>query len=84
LADEIVQPAIHACDEEQSAIRLRPQSRIVKRQLLARVDIRVRTTACGAVQLVNIAYILIRRETTSLTSAVGKDQNILGHITLTL
>jgi hypothetical protein len=59
-------------------------SRTVKRQLFAWINICVRTAAGRAIQLINVAYVLTRCEPAGLIGSIRKDQNILGHGTLTL
>jgi hypothetical protein len=62
VADYIVQPAIGAGDEEQSTIRLRSQPGIIKGQLPAWIDIIFRAASRRPVELINVAYVLVRGE----------------------
>ena len=80
LADDIVQPAIGAGDEEQSTIRLRSQPGIIKGQLPAWIDIIFGAASRRPVELINVAYVLVRGEPAGLTGAIGEDQDILGHV----
>jgi hypothetical protein len=80
VADYIVQPAIGAGDEEQSTIRLRSQPGIIKGQLPAWIDIIFRAASRRPVELINVAYVLVRGEPAGLAGAIGEDQDILGHV----
>lgn len=66
---------VGARDEQQSAVRLRSESRIIEGQLLARVDIIFGAAARRAVELVDVADVLIGREPAGLTGAVGKNRS---------
>jgi integrase/recombinase XerD len=60
LADRIAQPAIRAGDKEHSTVGLGSQSRVIKRQLLARIDRGVGTAPGRSIQPVYIADVLVR------------------------
>jgi hypothetical protein len=65
--------------EEPEAARNRPDAGIVVRELFGGVDARVRSAAGGPVELVNIATAFVEEEPSSLTGAVGKDDNVSRH-----
>jgi hypothetical protein len=55
---------------------------IVVCQLLGRIDRTVGAAAAGAIQFINIAPPFIDEEAASLTGTVGKDNDVLSHLTI--
>src|SRR6185295_18502852 len=78
LADEIVGAPPEAADAA-GAGRQRPDAGIVERELLGRIDRRVRPAARRAIKLVDVAAALIDQNAAALAGPVGEDHDVLRH-----